>query len=181
MQGWFRWIWATIYLAYTIQSATAKEPLAANENAVKASYFARFVKILSYGKVSDPSANVCLVNGNPFGRDVKEIEAVLTSPEKTFQWRSIPKSALLDSSCGAVYFSTKYYDRVPVSDVAQVKAITVGDIPSFAHDGGMIELVKIGNTIKFNINLKAMDQKGYQLDPTIVGLANRVYYTIGEE
>jgi hypothetical protein len=51
------------------------------------------------------------------------------------------------------------------------RVITVGDAPSFADDGGAIQLVTIRQRLRFIINLKAPGFTGVELDSRLLSLA----------
>jgi hypothetical protein len=57
---------------------------------------------------------------------------------------------------------------------ARSKALTVGDIPGFLDAGGVIELVKVDDRIRFDVNLAAARRAGLRFSSHLLKLARNV-------
>ena len=53
--------------------------------------------------------------------------------------------------------------------------LTISDIPSFARNGGIIELVRADGQIVFHINHAAAERAGLRIDSKLMRLARKVY------
>ena len=64
-------------------------------------------------------------------------------------------------------------DRI-LGRLARQPTLTVGDVEGFARRGGMINLTKKGNRIRFEINRRAAERAGIQLSSQLLKLANLI-------
>ncbi len=53
--------------------------------------------------------------------------------------------------------------------------LTISNIPSFARDGGIIELVRADGQVVFHINHAAAERAGLRIDSKLMRLARKVY------
>jgi hypothetical protein len=81
-----------------------------------------------------------------------------------------------DDVCNVIYVAPSEKSRVKkiVETSAVGHALTISDLDGFADDGGMIRLVKVNETIKFEINPKAAQQAGLKLSSALLDLAIRL-------
>ena len=59
--------------------------------------------------------------------------------------------------------------------------LTIGEMAGFTEAGGIINLIKTGNRIKFEVNLKAAQKAGLKISSRILKLATIVSGSYGEE
>jgi hypothetical protein len=52
--------------------------------------------------------------------------------------------------------------------------LTVGDDEGFLEAGGILELIRTGNTLQFAVNLPAAKNAGLKFDARLLSLAQRV-------
>ena len=52
--------------------------------------------------------------------------------------------------------------------------LTIGDLPDYAQNGGMIALRAEGNRLRFDVNLAAVQRAGLVLSGQMVKLAGKV-------
>lgn len=78
--------------------------------------------------------------------------------------------------CNVIYIAPSEKSRVKkiVETSAVGHALTISDLDGFADDGGMIRLVKVDNTIKFEINPRAAQDAGLKLSSALLDLAIRL-------
>jgi hypothetical protein len=58
--------------------------------------------------------------------------------------------------------------------VASQPVLTVGDSPRFLDEGGIVQLVRVGNHLRFNINVAAARRAGLRLSSHLLGLAENL-------
>ncbi|MBL0717480.1 MAG: TonB-dependent receptor [Desulfosarcina sp.] len=76
------------------------------------------------------------------------------------------------------------YDKLRSPELAKVEGkaiLTIGEISGFTEAGGIINLVKTRNRIKFEVNLNAAQQAGLKISSRILKLATIVGRSHGEE
>ena len=81
-----------------------------------------------------------------------------------------------DDVCNVVYIAPSEKNRLKkiMEASAQGHALTISDLDGFADAGGMIRLVKVNDTIKFEINPKAAQDAGLKLSSALLDLAIRL-------
>jgi len=147
------------------------------EARVKTAYIYNFCKYVTWPKaVADDPVDICL-----FGQDAL-VEHLPTLEQKKIHSRKIIvqlKSVCSDmtASCCEVLFISKS-EKENLADILKTLAgnpvLTVSDIEGFARLGGMIELVRQGNKIRFKINKESADKAGLVISSRLLQLATIV-------
>ncbi len=78
--------------------------------------------------------------------------------------------------CHVLFVSSSERENTPdiVASLAGASVLTTGDMDRFANQGGIINLIKRGNKIRFEINSNAAAQSGLKLSSYLMGLASNV-------
>ena len=107
------------------------------------------------------------------GKRVKERRIVLK------RVRSIRKSV----DCELLFVSGSPRELLPkiFAAVEGKPVLTIGEMAGFTETGGIINLIKTGNRIKFEVNLKAAQKAGLKISSRILKLATIVGGSHGEE
>lgn len=81
------------------------------------------------------------------------------------------------STCHVVYLSHDEAERAEsiLKTLSGTPVLTVSDLPGFARQGGMIELVEMDNRMRFEINLAAARRTGLVMSSQLLKLATRVW------
>jgi len=58
---------------------------------------------------------------------------------------------------------------------AELNVLTIGENQEFLADGGAITLLRVGETIRFSVNLKAAQRGGLRIDARALAVAYAVY------
>lgn len=97
----------------------------------------------------------------------------------------IKKSAelLAPNNCQIVFFSAAAKEGVShrLSKMAQDGFLTIGETEQFIKQGGMINLVRKGSTVKFEVNLSALKQAGLNISSQVLRIADQVYTEDGHD
>ncbi len=62
-----------------------------------------------------------------------------------------------------------------------MSTLIVGDVAGFARRGGMVNLTKKGNRLRFEINRRAVESAGLRLSSQLLKLANLIEDESGGE
>ncbi len=78
--------------------------------------------------------------------------------------------------CHVLFISRSEKDRYPavLAAIQGRSVLTVSEIDRFAHNGGMINLVVVQESVRFEINLQAAEQAGLQVSSKLSGLGTIV-------
>ncbi len=146
------------------------------EYQVKAAYlsnFGRFVEWPARTPLADGQPfHICVLGDDPFGSILDSAlsgELIKHSPLVPKRITRVQDAA----GCRIVFVSASEASRLKtiVAELERGNALTVSDIPQFAAQGGAIELVLVGKTVRFQINLAGSDRAGLSLSSELLKLA----------
>ena len=154
------------------------EPQGVEEYKVKAAFLYNFTKFVEWpdGAFRDASAPfvLAILGNDPFGDalDVLKGKTVLGRP-------IVVRRA--DSLEGLGRFHMLFVPSTERSRLASVlpaaeamHALTVGDAPGFRSQGGIIQLLRDGDRIAFEVNLDASRRAGLKVSSKLLALAKAV-------
>jgi hypothetical protein len=157
------------------------------EQQVKAAYILNFARYASWPALSDPRAPLVLcLAGQGTAEILRQLQsrAAGTHP---LELRTV--SRIEDTeSCHAIYLASHERndrnDRAERNERSRQNAwlvrlrdqaiLTIGDSSSFLADGGIINMMPIDGSIRFEVNLTAAKHSGVSLHPRMLALAERV-------
>lgn len=167
-------------LSAGLLAALLSAPVAAeDEETVKIGYFYNFTKFVDWPPSAEaaPDAPLTLcVLGDDI---VKNATAILEG--KSARQRPVlvadAKRVLGFKSCRAILIDASEGWRIDalLQDLKDRPVLTVSDADSFAERGGMIELLREGDKVRFEINLDAIQRAGLKLGSQVAKLAVRTY------
>ncbi len=163
------WIWL-----FAFGAARAETP-ESREYAVKTAFLYHFAKFVEWPPESFKNEAAPFVLGiigaDPFG------PALETLKDKTVKGRKlvIRKLSRLENleDCHILFISgsEKGNLRAILGAAKNHNTLTVSDIDRFAHQGGMIGLVAVGNNVNFDINLDTVQQSKLKFSSQLLKLA----------
>lgn len=148
---------------------------APTEYEVEAAYlsnFGRFVEWpLSAGNVTD-SFSVCVLGSDPFGSLLNAAlkgERIGGAP-MVARRLSEPEEA---AGCRILFVSSSKVSQLSgiLKALGTSKVLTVSDMTGFTRRGGMIQFVRDGKRVRFEINLAAAQRKGLVLSSELLKVA----------
>jgi len=153
-----------------------------NEYQVKAVYlynFGRFVAWPSHGPAAtNDNFTICVLGQDPFGSALDATLAGEMIDGKSVVAKRI-SSPQESSSCRILFLSSAEDGRMnKVIEALDKEAIlTVSDLPEFSQRGGMIQFVREGNKVRFEVNLNAVQHAGLVLSSELLKVATTVRRT----
>jgi YfiR/HmsC-like len=138
--------------------------------------FARFVTWPTNAPVDTNSpVTIGILGTDPFGSLLRD-----TVQGKTVNGRKIVVTQLArderPTGCQILFISRSEKDRIPsiLESVKGQSILTVSEVDQFAQVGGMINLIVVSQSVRFEINLQAIERVGLQVSSKLVGLGVRV-------
>jgi hypothetical protein len=132
---------------------------------VKAAYlysFGRFVEWPARGdKASSSSFSVCVLGQDPFGSTLDATLAHQRIAGKDVVAKRI--AAAEDAvDCQILFISSSEKSRLEkiLAVLDKFPVLTVGDLPQFSERGGMIQFLLDSNRVRFEVNLRAVQNAG---------------------
>ena len=149
------------------------------EYQIKAAFLYNFAKFVEWpdDRFADKKAPVvlCVIGIDPFGEILEQ-----TMKGKKIKGRAIIINRIKElenlKSCHLLFVSSSEREDVPqiVGLLSGASVLTTGDMDRFANKGGIINLIKRGNRIRFEINPDAADRAGLKLSSKLLNLATIV-------
>jgi hypothetical protein len=157
--------------------ASAQTPR--SEYEVKAAYLLNFARYAVWPPAAPVGSSddlvLCVLGHDPFG-------AVL---DRTVAGRRVmghgvrvlrPSSRAEAQLCRLAFIGGDRHAEIEswLSELRGRPVLTVGDGPGFAGAGGAIAFVPVDETVRFEVNLAALQRSGVRLSSRVLALANRV-------
>jgi hypothetical protein len=151
---------------------------AVDEDQVKAAYIYNFARFVDWNamdfETSGPTFQICIWKDSP-------LETALAGVIKGKQIGGRPivvKTVKLGQtqSCRILFISSEAAQNsyVVLRDVNRAGLLTVGEVPDFLDQGGMINLVVQGDRIRFDVSYRAAKNARLHISSRMLSLANRV-------
>jgi len=152
---------------------------ARSENEIKVVYLYNFIKFIKWPQ--EPTTNnitICLYGENTFGDAIEKLNTLKARnrPLVVVYPDSDKDSIGEDINCSVVFIGPSE-DKIADDLLTKIDSnpvLTVSDIDSFTDKGGIIGFIKLGNVVKFDINLKQARSSNIQISSKLLELANHV-------
>lgn len=149
------------------------------EYEVKAAFLYNFAKFVDWPESARPAAGepftIGVLGKDPFGPTLETIAKgeIGGRPVKICRIR---KPDLIEP-CQVLFISPSERKNLPVilKKLTNRPVLTVSDIPGFAAQGGIIEMLTIDRRIRFKVNLQNARDAGLEISSHLLGLAVSVY------
>ena len=165
-----------------LQGAVGEEP--SREYQLKAAVLYKFTHYIEWeGSAYHPESatSICVVGRDPFQGVLQDLVRI-KDPDFRRTVIEYPKTAGELRKCRLVFLSRAKEPDIDrfIEATRGFTAVTVSDIPGFAHRGGIIELVVEGDSSRFIINQAKARDLGIRLSSQLLALA-RELITEGQE
>lgn len=151
------------------------QPSPTVEYQVKASYLYNFLQFVEWPPEAFQGDDIvlCVFGEDRFGAALRAT-AGETSRGRTIVIKHVETADTLEA-CHVVFLSSsKYQDEIKVlSRLAGRPVLTVGETQGFTRRGGIINLVPVANTIRFEINQSAAERNRLKVSAQLLQLAVR--------
>ena len=147
------------------------------EYQLKAAFLLNFTKFVEWPPAAFAEAKSPIVLGilgeNPFGDALER-----TIRDKTINNRPLEikpfRSSAEATNCHILFISTSEKARLPeiLAALRGASVLTVGETDRFTETGGMINFVRQGNKIRFQINEVAAKSVGLKISSKLLSLAS---------
>jgi hypothetical protein len=170
----FRNILCTTGISYPVG---ATEP-SSSEYLLKAAFIYNIAKFVEWppGAFETEKAPLILyvLGKDPFGYTLNTIEGKIVQG-RTLTVKRVDRIEEL-RTCHILFISSSEMNKLPqvLQSLKDVKVLTVGDMPLFAQNGGMISLLTFDNKIHMEINMVAAEKAKMQISSKLLKLARIV-------
>lgn len=161
------------FMSGTVAAQDSTGRLSVSEYKLRAAYLYNFSKFIRWPDAAFESKDAAFVVGL-LGEDAPmEMAELLNSRTigaHPIQVRQYRLGENMDD-CHLLYLESNQEWKPVLRTLKSSRVITVGDAPSFADEGGAIQLLTIRKRLRFIINLKAPGFTGLDLDSRLLSLA----------
>ena len=145
---------------------------------VKAALLLNFVRFIewpprAFADAASP-VNVCVLAPNPFGDALERALQGETVGQRPLALREV-RSAGDTSGCHLLFVPSGTESRAAAS-IRQTgtHTVTVGESRRFEDMGGAVSFVLDGGRVRFNVNLRPVEERGVRISARMLQLASRV-------
>lgn len=167
-------------LMFAAALASLGQTRVSKEYRIKAAYLYNFAKFVEWPAQSFTNAQSPLVIGvfgkNPFGGELQAIARDHKINDRPIMIKAVTTVAEADK-VHLLFFSAAE-DGVVAQTLAALKGagvLTVGESEKFFAAGGMINLVREGDKVRFEINDAAAEREGLKISAQLLKLAKPVH------
>jgi hypothetical protein len=164
------WLWM-----FTALWTTAGAELDANQ--VKARYLVNFMKYVTWPEEGKGSTNAFTI----VVQDSANLKNALDEVVRGKEFQGLPirtvHTMTTHEFANARMIFTRETNREKVTALlaeTPKRTLTIGEGPSFLAHGGMIEFNIFEGKVRFNVNLPALRQAGFSVDPKLLVAAQEV-------
>ena len=172
------WLGLTILLLSLLIPVVQADNFSSNELKLKILYLYNFSKLTEWPESTfeseDTAVNICIYGDDRYAHAAQALS------KKQIKKRSIKiltiTSAEQVAKCHALLIAKN--SRQPqqfLTQAYQHNVLTTGDDNNFIKHGGIIGLIKIGNKIRFEINLGAINNKQLKISSKLLRLAKTIH------
>jgi len=145
---------------------------------VKAALLYRCLELVQWpanASSSGPSAlTLGILGKNPFGESLDCLRGKTIAGRKLVVTKL--SRATRASRCQLLFITASETNRTSkiLESLAPLPVLTIGEIPGFTEQGGIINLLLEGKNIRLEINQAAAEKANLQIDPKLIKLAARL-------
>jgi len=162
-----------LLLLFVLALGAAAQP-PATEYEVKAAYLLNFGKFIKYPSTGTTEQfSICVLGDDPFG----QILDSTVRDEKIAGKRVVARRIryVQDVSGCQVLFISRSEERQArkiLQSLNKTSVLTVSDMPGFLDRDGMIQFAFVGNRVRFEVNLDAVQGAGLTLSSELLKVAS---------
>lgn len=118
---------------------------------------------------------LCIIGASPFGDALEQAANGRTVDERRFAIRTV-SDVKQAGGCHILFVSSSERKRFRsvLGEIAASGILTVGDVESFATDGGVVNLKLDGDKIRIGINVHAAERERIRISSKLLSLAQIV-------
>lgn len=168
--------WAGLLLAFVLL-ACAPSALAQSEDGIKAAFVYNFAKFTTWPAQTFASASTPITVGFVGADSLADMFAQSVAGKNVngheFVIRRFPDATGVEN-CQMLFVGNTEAAAAVLHATLGKPILTVGDTERFASAGGMINLIKNGTKIRFDIDLSAVNAAQMKLDSRLCQLARNI-------
>jgi hypothetical protein len=179
----------TIFSLFILDDLSNRSSIAYAEQLLLPEYSIKAAFLYNFGKffeqpaasdpkhISDPFFNVCILGEDPFGEDINAIKGkpVQSRTIRIIYTQSVEQMDVIRKS-DLLFICRSEEKHLPkiIEAIKDYPILTVADIKGAAQLGVMINLIRINDSVRFEINLNSAKHVGIKISSQLLKLASSV-------
>ena len=149
---------------------------ATTEFAVKAGFIYNFSKYIEWpaNAVESNSYHLCVIGEDKREDSLDVLVGKLVGNKPLTLTRNVKPANLKDCHMLFVIEDNNVHAEALLTEIAALPIVTISDSPDFILKGGMIGLIRDGNRVGFEVNLKPANAVGIRMSVQLLKLAKSV-------
>ena len=181
--GWCRVLLLAGFLGLEITPAAMSQDDPSLEYQVKAAYLLNFTRYVEWPALAaSPEAplEICIMGEDPFGKALEQVVHGRRSQGRPVVLRRVHTEQGA-RSCHLVFLTDPSWNgrNDLVASLTRRGILTVGDSDQFVRSGGVIGFVISNETVRFVVNINAMERSGLKISSRMLSLAMQLHTTEG--
>jgi uncharacterized protein DUF4154 len=178
----FAFLVVLISASYTTEVIAEEQTKTYSESTIKA---ALVYNILHFIDWQPKDLVICVYQ--PDDEDVSSFHSLpaQTKSGKTLEVKFLHRNgnALIQNNCHVIFVTRKGGDDTYeiLNETKNTQRLTIGESDHFIKQGGMINFIRKDLTIKFEINVSALNQADLKISSQVLRIADRVYMSDDDE
>jgi hypothetical protein len=155
-------------------TVTAQPGGVTSEYQLKAAYLVNFARFVEWPgeAASEEGFSICVLGADPFGPLLESTFANLSVAGQRVIARRLTAVEEAED-CRVLFISPSETARLPeiLEALRGLPVLTVSDMAQFARQGGMIQFVRAGDRVRFEVDLRAAQDAGLMLSSSLLRVA----------
>jgi hypothetical protein len=143
------------------------------EYQLKAAFLYNFAKFITWPSNSTQTAplTIAVLGDDPFGALLPATVVGKTVNGRPLKLAYVHRGDPIEG-VDILFITRSERDRLPaiLASLKDKRILTVGDSERFAHRGGMINLILVGKSVRFEMNVEAIEQAGLKVNSKLGNL-----------
>jgi hypothetical protein len=165
--------WRCVLCLFVLPATPPLQSQTGGEFELKAAFLYKFASFVEWPH--DPRnvpISICVVGQDPFGGALDRVVQGQTINGREFVIRRLKSGeAMGDCHIAFISGSDRKRLRAALDRLQGAPVLTVGDIPTFCENGGVINFGVLDNRVQLEINPSAAERAGLQLSSRLLSLA----------
>jgi hypothetical protein len=153
----------------------AAEQTAASLNELKVAYTFHFLELIQWEN-EGPNLDFCAYSDSAAGDSMVKAFSGRKIRNMKITTRRIAPDQPGIASCKAIFIPENAAPDVPdlLKRLKNTPTVTISGVPDFVSAGGIIGLVRVGDQLRFEVNMRAARQSNLKISARLLELARRV-------
>lgn len=151
----------------------AANALDSTEYLIKAGFIYNIARFVEWrdGQALSQDLILWILGEDPFGDSIRAIEGQTVNGRRLVVHRAASLEAVKKCHILFICPSEREHMEGVLRSLQGSPVLTIGDTPGFARMGGIINLIKVGGSIRFEANVEAAGRAGLVLSSELLKLA----------